>query len=55
MLAAVVQEGRERGYSRLMLKAVKPRESYIRGFYTERGWEERLDMANLLLRYDQEE
>ena len=48
LLAAVVDEGRKRACARLMLEAVRSRESYIRGFYTQRGWIERSDMANMV-------
>lgn len=51
LLNAVVEEGRDRGCARLMLEAVKTRESYIRGFYTQRGWAERPDMANFVYEY----
>ena len=51
LLAAVVEEGRKRGCARLMLEAVRTRESYVRGFYTERGWVERPDMANMIYEY----
>jgi len=48
LLEVVVQEAKERGCARLMLEAVRTRESYARGFYTKRGWIERVDMANLV-------
>lgn len=48
LLHAVVDKARERGCARLMLEAVRTRESYTRGFYTARGWIEREDMANLV-------
>ena len=51
LLEAVVEEGRRRGCARLMLEAVRTRESYIRGFYTQRGWVERPDMANMIYEY----
>jgi GNAT superfamily N-acetyltransferase len=52
LLTAVVEEGRKRGCARLMLEAVRSRESYIRGFYTQRGWVERPDMANFVYQYE---
>ena len=48
LLDVVVSEARERGCARLMLEAVRSRESYTRGFYSDRGWVERGDMANLV-------
>ena len=48
LLETVVREARERGCARLMLEAVKTRESYVRGFYTQRGWIERDDVANMI-------
>lgn len=48
LLDAVVQRARERGCARLRLGAVRSRESYRRGFYTERGWVERTDMADMV-------
>ncbi len=48
LLASVVEEAKARGCARLMLEAVRTRESYVRGFYTKRGWIERQDMANLV-------
>lgn len=49
LLDTVVEEAKTRGCARLMLEAVRTRESYARGFYTKRGWIEREDMANLVL------
>ena len=48
LLDSVVSEARRRGCIRLMLNAVRTRESYTRGFYTKRGWTEREDMANMV-------
>ena len=44
-LAAVEEEGRRRGCTRLMLFNRKERESYQRDFYQNHGWEERDDTA----------
>jgi GNAT superfamily N-acetyltransferase len=44
-LAAIEEEGRRRGCTRLMLFNRKERESYQRGFYPSHGWEERDDTA----------
>lgn len=49
LLDTVVQEAKARGCARLMLEAVRTRESYARGFYTKRGWIEREDVANMVL------
>lgn len=51
LLRAVTEEGRARGCARLMLEAARERESYRRGFYRGRGWTERPDMANFVLKY----
>ena len=48
LLDTVVGEARRRGCARLMLEAVRTRESYTRGFYTKRGWIERDAMANMV-------
>ena len=48
LLDAVIHEARRRGCARLMLTAVRTRDSYKRGFYTERGWIERPDVANMV-------
>ena len=48
LLERVIDEARRRGCARLMLAAVRSRESYERGFYTARGWVEREDVANLV-------
>jgi len=44
-LAAIEEEGKRRGCTRLMLFNRKERESYQRGFYQNHGWEERDDTA----------
>ena len=49
LLDAVVSAARERGCARLMLEAVKHRDSYKRDFYPQRGWVEREDMASMVL------
>jgi GNAT superfamily N-acetyltransferase len=48
LLEAVVSAARDRGCARLMLEAVKQRDSYKRRFYPQRGWVEREDMANMV-------
>jgi GNAT superfamily N-acetyltransferase len=48
LLDTVIREARRRGCARLMLSAVRTRDSYERGFYTERGWTERPDVANMV-------
>lgn len=48
LLDAVRSEGQQRGVSRLMLINGRNRLSYERGFYSQRGWEERPDMANFV-------
>jgi GNAT superfamily N-acetyltransferase len=52
LLDAAVAEARARGCSRLGLLNNRLRESYTRGFYAERGWTERADMANFVLYLD---
>jgi GNAT superfamily N-acetyltransferase len=49
LLDAVIDEARHRGCARLLLSAVKTRESYLRAFYPKRGWVERTDMAEFVL------
>jgi len=44
-LAAIEEEGKRRGCTRLMLFNRKARKSYQRGFYQNHGWEERDDTA----------
>lgn len=52
LLEAAVEEARARGCSRLSLLNNRRRESYERGFYAARGWQERGDMANFVLFLD---
>jgi GNAT superfamily N-acetyltransferase len=51
-LDCVVAEAESRGARRLTLLNGKHRESYLRGFYTRNGWEERDLMANFVYRVD---
>lgn len=48
LLDAAVAEGRTRGAERLSLLNSRQRDSYERGFYSSRGWEERPDFANFV-------
>lgn len=48
LLEVVKQEARSRGCSRLLLENRRDRESYQRGFYRKRGWEERTHMAGFV-------
>jgi GNAT superfamily N-acetyltransferase len=48
LLDSAIRKARQRGCARLMLAAVRTRESYERGFYTQRGWVERSDVANMV-------
>lgn len=50
LMEAIKAEARARGCSRLMLVNSRSRESYRRGFYKERGWEERAGVANFVYR-----
>ncbi len=50
LLDAVTAEARQRGCSRLSLLNMRGRESYRREFYKKRGWEERPDAANFVLK-----
>lgn len=50
LLEAVKKEATERSCIRLSLINMRSRESYQRGFYGQRGWEERPDAANFILR-----
>jgi GNAT superfamily N-acetyltransferase len=52
LLDAAAAEGRHRGCSRLNLLNNRQRDSYQRGFYAKRGWEERTNMANFVLKLD---
>jgi GNAT superfamily N-acetyltransferase len=48
LIEAIESLARQRGCARLMLLNVRERESYQRGFYTTRGWHERLNVANFI-------
>jgi GNAT superfamily N-acetyltransferase len=48
LLDAVVREARARGCARLQLINMRQRESYQRGFYTKRGWQEREGAADFV-------
>jgi GNAT superfamily N-acetyltransferase len=48
LLDVVISEAKERGCTRLSLINIRGRESYKRGFYAKRGWQERADAANLV-------
>jgi GNAT superfamily N-acetyltransferase len=48
LLDTVASEARRRGCARLMLAAVRTRESYLRGFYVKHGWIERDSVANMV-------
>jgi GNAT superfamily N-acetyltransferase len=48
LLEEVTAEAQKRGCVRLSLINMRQRESYKRGFYGKRGWEERVDAANLI-------
>ncbi len=50
LLDALEDEARARGCSRLRLLNLRYRESYQRGFYRKRGWEEWQDAANFIYR-----
>lgn len=50
LLEVVKTEAVKRGCSRLCLLNMRSRESYQRGFYAQRGWEERPEAANFILR-----
>lgn len=47
-LEAILEEGRGRGCSRLLLLNMRHRPSYERGFYTKLGWRERPEAANFV-------
>lgn len=49
LLEAIHREARERGCSRVSLLNRNTRESYRRGFYAKRGYEEREDMVNFVM------
>ena len=48
LLERVTEEARARGCRRLSLLNMADRESYARGFYQKRGWEERDDARNFV-------
>jgi GNAT superfamily N-acetyltransferase len=48
LLETVKKEAEAHGCARLMLLNMHERESYRRGFYKKRGWEERPDAANFV-------
>jgi GNAT superfamily N-acetyltransferase len=48
LLEVAKEEARSRGCSRLLLENRRDRESYRRGFYRKRGWEERTHMAGFV-------
>ena len=50
LLETARQEAEARGCTRLSLINMRSRESYLRGFYGQHGWEERPDAANFILR-----
>jgi GNAT superfamily N-acetyltransferase len=50
LLALVKDEARRRGCSRLSLINMSGRESYLRRFYAQDGWEERSDARNFVFR-----
>jgi GNAT superfamily N-acetyltransferase len=52
LLSEAVKEGISRGCSRLQLVNMKNRESYSRGFYTARGWRERVNAADFVYEID---
>lgn len=49
LLETVKKEAAERDCARLSLINMRRRESYRRGFYEQRGWEERPEAANFIL------
>lgn len=52
LISEAVKEGISRGCSRLQLVNMKNRESYARGFYTARGWRERVNAADFVYEID---
>jgi GNAT superfamily N-acetyltransferase len=50
LLEAAREEAEARGCTRLSLINMRQRESYLRGFYAKRGWEERPEAANFIMR-----
>ena len=49
LLKTIYMEAQKRGCTRLSLINMRQRESYQRGFYKSRGWQERPEAANFLL------
>ena len=54
LLEEIEQEAKRRGCARLSLINLRQRESYQRGFYRARGWEERPEAANFVYRFPEE-
>jgi GNAT superfamily N-acetyltransferase len=52
LLDAIGEEARRRGAFRLHLLNGRGRESYDRRFYAKRGWTERPDLADFILKLD---
>jgi GNAT superfamily N-acetyltransferase len=48
LLGTVEAEAKRRGCTRLMLLNMRQRESYLRGFYSKHGWEERPQAATFM-------
>ncbi len=48
LLERVQTEAQARGCQRLALLNMEDRESYVRGFYSKNGWEERSDARNFV-------
>ena len=53
LLEAIKEEALARGCSRLTLINLRHRESYERGFYTTRGWQERPEAASFVYLLEQ--
>jgi GNAT superfamily N-acetyltransferase len=51
LVGAVMEEGRKRGCTRLMLTNGRDRQSYKQGFYSKLGWTERPLVANFVYYY----
>ena len=49
LLETISQDAHKLGCSRLSLVNIRQRESYQRGFYKSRGWQERPEAANFIL------
>ena len=50
LLETIRQDAQKRGCTRLSLVNMRQRESYQRGFYKSRGWQERPEAANFILK-----